>query len=418
MIQTAGHTMIDDPVPPERTVLDALLQPLGVGAFFDTCYEREPQRLTGRKVTDVYRGFPDLEGFEELLWRHEDRLRRVLRVNKEGRYYEPPHRAQGKDVFRWAVDRFADGCTLILNGTDHLSVAVARVTRAIEVEIGGKVAANAFLTPAGSRGFLPHFDTHDVFVLQLHGSKVWRLYDRRVDLPVDRQIHLIDQSTLGPHQYEFQLQPGDLLYVPRGTVHGPYTTDSASLHLTMGYRPLRWCDYLSALLGVAVESDVTLRESLRPSSLEHIGAQLPHRLDVVLRAAGSPMVRRLAMERFQEGFTAQLRPLPGEHMRSALRSAEVTPDTPVRRRSEALCHVHEVGDRVRIQFPGVGIVGDGDLHPGSIEAPLSAGGALRQIAGSTAAFTARDLPPLLTLESRLTLVRRLVREGLLVAQLP
>jgi ribosomal protein L16 Arg81 hydroxylase len=398
--------------------LDALLQPVGAATFFESSYEREPLLLTDREVADVYRGFPDLEGFEELLWRHEDRLRRVLRVNKNGQYFEPPHPAQGKDVFRWAVDRFADGCTLILNGTDHLSVPVARVTRAIEVEIGGKVAANAFLTPAGSRGFLPHFDTHDVFVLQLHGAKVWRLYDRRVDLPVDRQIHLIDQATLGPHQHEFRLEPGDLLYVPRGTVHGPFTTDSASLHLTMGYRPLRWCDYLNALLNVAVEQDVALRQSLRPGSLEHIGHELPARLDILLRAAGSPSVRRLAMERFQEGFTAQLRPLPGGHMRSALRSPEVKPDTPVRRRPEALCHVYEVGNRVRIQFPGVGIVGDEDLQPGSIEAPLSAGGALRQIARSTAAFTARDLPPILALDSRLMLVRRLVREGLLVADPP
>jgi ribosomal protein L16 Arg81 hydroxylase len=399
-------------------VLDTLLQPVGTAAFFESSYERKPLLLTGREVTAVYRGFPDLDGFEELLWRHEDRLRRILRVNKDGRYFEPPHPAQGKDVFRWAVDRFADGCTLILNGTDHLSVPIAQVTRAIEVEIGGKVAANAFLTPAASRGFLPHFDTHDVFVLQLHGTKIWRLYDRRVDLPIDRQIHLIDQSTLGPHEHEFQLQPGDLLYVPRGTVHGPYTTDSVSLHLTMGYRPLRWCDYLGALLSVVVESEVKLRESLRPSSLAHVGAELPARLDLLLRAAGTPRMRRLAMERFQEGFTAQLRPLPGGHMRSALRSPEVSPDTPVRRRPEAICHVHEVGNRVRIQFPGIGIVGDRDLQPGSIEAPLGAGGILRQIARSVEAFTARDLPPILTLESRLVLVRRLVREGLLVAEFP
>lgn len=401
-----------------QAAMDTLLRPLGAEAFFELHYERSPLLLTGRAAEEVYPGFPDLDGFEELLWRHEERLRRVLRVNKGGKYFELPHPAQGKDVFRWAVDRFADGCTLILNGTDHLSVPVARVTRAIEAEIGGRVAANAFLTPAGSRGFLPHFDTHDVFVLQLQGTKVWRLYDRRVELPVDRQIHLIDQATLGPHEHEFELHAGDLLYVPRGTIHGPFTKDVPSLHLTMGYRPLRWGDYLKALLGVVVDREVALRRSMRPSDLRNLADALPAQLEMIAKAARSPRLRRLALERFQEGFTAQLRPLPGGHLRSALRAHEIQPDTVLVRRSEALCHVYELGDRVRIQFPGVGIVGEDDLQPGAIEAPLAAGGALRRIAASTDPFTAHDLPSILSMESRLALLRRLVREGLLVVDGP
>ena len=32
------------------------------------------------------------------------------------------------------------------------------------------------LTPEGAQGFDPHFDTHEVFVLQVEGHKHWRLY--------------------------------------------------------------------------------------------------------------------------------------------------------------------------------------------------------------------------------------------------
>ena len=36
-------------------------------------------------------------------------------------------------------------------------------------------------------GFKAHFDTHDVFVLQIEGCKRWTLYDTPIELPLRGQ---------------------------------------------------------------------------------------------------------------------------------------------------------------------------------------------------------------------------------------
>lgn len=397
-----------------RNEFERILSPVSLDAFFEESYERKPLHLSGRKVEEVFPGLPDIDKFEELLWSHEYKLRRSLRVNRQGKYLQPPPDSTGKDLFRWAVDAFGEGYTLILNGTDTLSEDIARLARAIESETGGKVAANAFLTPPDNHGFNPHFDTHDVFILQLEGAKVWRLFDERINLPVDRQIFLIDQNTLNEPTLEVELQPGDLLYVPRGTVHGAFTKCGPSLHLTVGYRPLRWSDYLKALVEVCVESDAELRRSIRPTSLLGDQRQVLSQLASITNHAKSSRIRRLALERFNEGLVGQLRPLPGGHIRTRLAADEVTADTKVKRREGSLCHVYETGDFVRIQFPGAGLVAEADLQPGSLQAPLAAAGSFRYVANSDTSFTAKNLPDGLSLDSRVAIVRRLVQEGLLI----
>ncbi|SDU31218.1 JmjC domain-containing protein [Stappia sp. ES.058] len=393
--------------------LASLLAPLSVEEFFADHYEKAPLHLTGKSVAERYPGFPDIEGFEHLLWSQEEKLRRVLRVNRRGSYFAMPHPSQGKSLFRWSVDRLADGCTLILNGMDTMSVPVARVARTIEAEFGGKVAANGFLTPTEQQGFLAHFDTHDVFILQLEGTKRWPLFDQRLELPIDRQIHLIDQASVGEPTAVFDLEPGDLLYVPRGLVHGPHTLQGHSFHLTMGFRPLRWVDYLSALVQVAAEQDPAFRSSILQLDGEAFDALCAEKLARLAETGGKRRPRKLAMERLMESLGAQLRPLPGEHIRVATRAEEIDADTQVLRRPECPCHVYEKDGAVRIQFPGIGLATDEDLQPGCIEAPLVAGGALRWIARSHAPFCARDLPEPLDIDARVDLVRMLARNGLL-----
>lgn len=396
------------------SVLSRLIAPVSEDEFFSNYYERKCLHLGDRDPNAVYSGFPDVEGFEQLLWQHEYKLRQSLRVNKGGKYLKIPHHASGKDVFRWALERFNEGYTLILNGTDHISLDIARVARAIESETFGKVAANAFFTPAENRGFLPHFDTHDVFVLQLAGSKHWYIYDQRINLPVDRQIRLLDQNTVGEPIEKYELLAGDLLYVPRGLVHGAFTASNPSLHITMGYRPMRWSDYLSALVGVVAEECDALRSSVRPRELCLDDEAFETIFSKFTDHVRSPRVRQGALDRVGEAFLAQLRPLPGGHLKALNDSKKIAESTMVFRRDNTPCEVFENDTSVRIQFPGVGLASSDNLKPGAVSAPLSAGGAIRYMATTNSPFCACDLPKILSKDSRIALVRKLVEEGLLV----
>jgi hypothetical protein len=62
------------------------------------------------------------------------------------------------------------------------------------------VQVNAYLTPPASRGLGVHHDTHDVFVLQVHGRKLWQVWDAAVPFPLGHQTQLPPGPTTPPRR--------------------------------------------------------------------------------------------------------------------------------------------------------------------------------------------------------------------------
>ena len=157
---------------------------------------------------------------------------------------------------------FAQGKTLIINAMQHRWPAVAVLCRNLEAFFGCPVHVNLYLTPPGAQGFAAHYDTHEVFVLQIDGDKNWRLYGVARDLPLPGDTATVPKDQLGSPTQEVLLRPGDLLYMPRGHIHEAFTSDRASLHLTVGVKVFRWLDLLRQALDGAGASDVRFRQSL------------------------------------------------------------------------------------------------------------------------------------------------------------
>jgi len=86
--------------------------------------------------------------------------------------------------------------------------------------VGAQTTANAYAAFGPEPATNVHWDTHDVFVLQLKGKKRWRVYAPTHPLPVINQISndhkndLIDAPVL-----DLELEEGSCLYVPRGWWH-------------------------------------------------------------------------------------------------------------------------------------------------------------------------------------------------------
>ncbi|WP_111877139.1 cupin domain-containing protein [Paracidovorax anthurii] len=66
-------------------------------------------------------------------------------------------------------------------------------------------------------GVGPHFDSYDVFLLQAHGRRRWRI-GRQKDLTLKDGIPLKILDHFEPEQ-EFVLEPGDMLYLPPRYAH-------------------------------------------------------------------------------------------------------------------------------------------------------------------------------------------------------
>ncbi|WP_208621937.1 JmjC domain-containing protein, partial [Streptomyces recifensis] len=100
----------------------------------------------------------------------------------------------------------------------------------------------AFLTPAGKDGYLPHHDPVDLFIVQLEGTKRWKLWDLPAQRDGDNASYTDEE--LGEPVIEVLLEPGDVLYLPYNTPHAAAAEDQVSLHLSIMMRPRMWKDLL------------------------------------------------------------------------------------------------------------------------------------------------------------------------------
>jgi lysine-specific demethylase/histidyl-hydroxylase NO66 len=147
--------------------------------------------------------------------------------------------------------------------------------------LGCFCGANSYWTPASSQGFAPHYDDVDVFLLQLEGEKRWRLYAPPRDEDELARISSEDyfQSELPAPTHDFVLKPGDMLYMPRGTVHQGVVIDTKqhSLHITFSaYQLHTYADFMKVLMERHLEclarSDLQFRRGLPPDWDQVLGA--------------------------------------------------------------------------------------------------------------------------------------------------
>ncbi|MEP7020508.1 MAG: cupin domain-containing protein, partial [Pseudonocardiales bacterium] len=70
----------------------------------------------------------------------------------------------------------ADGATLVLQALHRTWPPLVDFGAKLADELGHPVQINAYVTPPQNQGFAPHYDVHDVFVLQVAGCKRWTMH--------------------------------------------------------------------------------------------------------------------------------------------------------------------------------------------------------------------------------------------------
>ncbi|MBT2585110.1 cupin domain-containing protein [Arthrobacter sp. ISL-95] len=135
--------------------------------------------------------------------------------------------------------KFADGATLVLQALHRTWDPVSSFSAQLSTELGHPVQANAYITPPQNRGFDDHYDVHDVFVLQIEGTKRWIIHEPvhvdplRSQPWTDRRSE-VAEAAQGPAYIDTVLEPGGVLYLPRGWLHAAQAQGKVSIHLTLG----------------------------------------------------------------------------------------------------------------------------------------------------------------------------------------
>jgi len=134
-------------------------------------------------------------------------------------------------LFTDQLQRFCqEGLSLSLGQIHHDVPAIARLVTMLEHAFPARVQTNLYASFGRESAFRAHYDPHDVLVLHLHGRKRWSCFGPRPDACAETP--LVGDEHLGPVVWEAVLEPGDILYLPRGEVHRASVEGDAAMHLT------------------------------------------------------------------------------------------------------------------------------------------------------------------------------------------
>ncbi|MDI9312319.1 MAG: cupin domain-containing protein [Limnohabitans sp.] len=145
------------------------------------------------------------------------------------------------------IEHIANEATLIFNKIHNRDSKLKELITSISLFLKSPVSANLYLSQAGVGGFGIHYDSHDVMVLQIIGSKQWKIFKPTKQDPLfymkyhDR-IPPVDNPYL-----ELTLNEGDILYIPRGEWHSAIAENETSMHLTIGISNKTGVDFISWL---------------------------------------------------------------------------------------------------------------------------------------------------------------------------
>lgn len=136
-------------------------------------------------------------------------------------------------------------------------------------------------------GVGPHFDSYDVFLLQAHGRRRWRI-GRQKDLTLRDDVPMKILAHFEPEE-EYALEPGDLLYLPPRWAHDG-VAEGECMTYSVGFRVPERTDLAQELLVRLSDEDdaegsgtLLYRDPQQPAVGQP--AQIPPALHTFARAA-------------------------------------------------------------------------------------------------------------------------------------
>ena len=135
--------------------------------------------------------------------------------------------------------------TVLVNGVDRHLEAVHALLQSFRFIPDARID-DLMISVAGDGGGVgPHLDSYDVFLLQAHGKRRWRIAPPgNWQAVADAPLKLI--ANFRPTQ-EWILEPGDMLYLPPGWAHEG-TAVGACMTFSIGARAPSRHEFLAALL--------------------------------------------------------------------------------------------------------------------------------------------------------------------------
>lgn len=385
---------------------DRIIAPCDPATFLSTYWETQPL-LLARQNPAYYSALFSSAELEEVLQYVRPKppdLRVVLEQVElpSARYVNTDGSLNINQLYK----AYGEGYTLVVNSLQRFVPKLALLCRQLQELMNFAVEFNVYLTPANSHGLHPHYDTHDVFVLQIEGKKSWSLYGSAQQCPLLGTFQpVIPVEVLPPLERVVELTAGDLLYLPRGHIHDAATTDEHSMHITIGVYPTQWADLVSTALTNLSLQDVRFRKALPVGYLNNHSArhEVSQRLQELVKVFAESFSADLVYEVLTDQLIRKSTPLADNHFASLNAAAKkINLKTQLAKRADMRCRVTDADNVARLHFPGNTMKASSDYKD-----------AFLFVAHSDGAFEVSALPDSLDPGRKIVLAQRLIRGGLL-----
>lgn len=195
---------------------------------------------------------------------------------------------------RFIQKLFKQRSTLIAKFVHNYSRGLHQLCSEIEAVTHQPCQANLYFTTEGYQAFPEHYDNHCVIIMQIDGRKTWHVREPAHTLPITRKtskdmLNLPDTKQL----ISVVLQPGDLLYVPRGFIHEVYTEDSHSLHISLGINTISWIQAIKSVADGLVDEELSLRKRVNSGEGER---NLEVEYESIIKTLSSPRAKEVLMK--------------------------------------------------------------------------------------------------------------------------
>jgi ribosomal protein L16 Arg81 hydroxylase len=151
------------------------------------------------------------------------------------------------------------GATFIIDGIERYVASIRDTVAELADELGEHVQANLYCSWPGVKGFALHYDWHEALMIQIEGSKAWRVFEPTIESPIEPCRKHLTRPTQPPY-CRVTLRRGDCLYIPRGHWHDAVAEEEPSVHVTISI-PCRTGLAFIAWLADQLKDSVTWRQN-------------------------------------------------------------------------------------------------------------------------------------------------------------
>ena len=382
----------------EHLSLGSLIAPFPEQDFRTNYWEQQPL-IVLRHDRDFYGDLLTLEDFDAAIARAPDH---VNTANAGANRKATTYRGTTARGIQSVLGDMRNGHTLMLDRMNEHEPKLGLFCRLLGPELGRSFQTNVYLTPPHGQGYRPHWDNHEVFILQAMGSKRWKIEKTRRAVPGLGDRMGEDGRELQGEIHSFTLKQGDLIYIPRGFVHAAECGEDLSLHITFGIRPFFLEELLAAAIKSAVQRDERWRAGLPLGFMSGPRERVVQRAVAALREIGDEAFLSTVVDRFREELVETFPLDVSGQVVDFFQPAPIELDDTVGPRQGIVYQLHVDSDSVRLTYGARTILFRNFFQEALI------------FCLKTRCFVVREVPGELREEERVALIERLMQEGLVV----